>query len=105
MKAMAKRAFWGSVLSGLIAQIAVLACGRVASSSDANAARDTAVGVDGTAAALAFAGFSYHTDGFVKMAGWNAAIIDVLDYNTFTSMSYNVQTGIFTVPMAGYYKF
>src|SRR5262245_17843642 len=94
MKATTRSVFLGSILGGAIVQLTVLAGGKVASVPDAGAAVDTTVG-SGDGTTLTFSGFSYHTDGFVKMTGWNPVIVDVLDYNTFTSASYNVQTGTF----------
>ena len=49
--------------------------------------------------------FSYHTNGFVKKAGHNSVIADILDYNTFTTANYDVSSGTFTAPVAGYYRF
>lgn len=105
MKTTTKKMFLGAVLGGVIAQFAVLACGKVAATLDANAAVDTLANADGAATTTAFAGFSYHTDGFVKKSGWNPVVVDVLDYNTFTSSSYDVRTGTFTAPLSGYYRF
>jgi hypothetical protein len=106
MKTVTKTLLLGSVLGGALVQLTMLACGKVAATPDAQAAPiDTPTVADGPAVAGTFAGFSYHVNGFVKLAGWNPIIVDVQDYNTFTSSSYDTTTGTFTAPMTGYYRF
>jgi hypothetical protein len=93
----------GSVIGGALVQLGVLACGSVAATPDARAAVDVTMPND--AGTMMHAGFSYHSNGFVKKAGTNRVIVDILDYNTFTSASYNVGTGTFSAPLSGYYRF
>lgn len=102
----------GSILGGAIAQMMVLSCGEVVSRLDAKAAADSpsnadsSAGADGpTITASSHTGFSYHVNGATKPAGWNSIAIGTLDYNTFTPTSYDISTGTFTAPMAGYYRF
>ena len=52
-----------------------------------------------------YEGFSYYTTGYDKPAGWNPIVTNILDFNTLGESTYDVATGTFTAPKAGYYQF
>jgi len=53
----------------------------------------------------AFEGFSYIATGFAKLSGWSAVTCATREFNTFGDSTYDVSTGTFTAPKAGYYRF
>jgi len=52
-----------------------------------------------------YQGFSYYAAGAAAPTAWNAIVIPTLDYNTFGGGTYNTDTGAFTAPKTGYYRF
>jgi len=67
--------------------------------------KNPGTGVVKKASEVAFEGFSYCTTGLAITPGWQAVVLPILEYNTFSGTPYNTTNSAFTAPKTGYYEF